>query len=270
MRLARPHPIHIVVVGLAVASTGIGCSPWTKTVRSTVQTKSTATLAASKSFDDHFRKTLAKIKTAEKSGDFRVAEDGYISLLSNRTSKEIPLVRLGYAELLEREGKFGQALKTARPLVHRSSQFEAIQLYVRLLKKTKGGLAVDSFLLEIRHVPLNGLSISDFEKKGLTARQTLIFVQGTNAEGRTDWHEAERNYRLLLPEHPPSEEFYSHVARVLCAQHRNLEVKPIFAQWFLHSSEKMRAQIKTHWNNMFFDYPSLERQVRSLPGKPTG
>lgn len=198
--------------------------------------------------DAQIRAQRASVKAAETRGDYKSAEDGYAALLSGRFTKNDPTIRLSYAQLLEKEGKYESALSAASPLVHQGCQLDAILLSVRVLKKWKGQRAVNQFLEQIHNVPLNGLSIDDYKKRGLDASQALTFAQGSNEAGSHHWAEAEKIYRTIMPAYPPSFFFYYQMSQVLAAQHRKKEIIPMLEQWYLHSSPEMKAFIKRRCN----------------------
>jgi tetratricopeptide (TPR) repeat protein len=259
-----------MTLGILVSILGMGCSLERVTGRSTGPIDYAAMRASVQPTIDLRAKTLRRIKQAEDRGDYLTAEQGYRTLFSDRILKNDPTLHLAYAQLLEREGKHEEALEAAEPLVSIGSHFDAVLFSIQVLNKWKGQKAVDRFLDQIRDVSLDGLSIRDYEKKGLTPRQTLIFIVGDEQEAEQHWKEAERIYRQLLPEYPPSNEFYNHMAGVLWAQHRGSEVKEIFAQWYLHSSPAMRENIKKHWNSLEFDFKALDAVPRPSQRVPLG
>lgn len=195
-----------------------------------------------------------------KGGDLRAAEAAYESMLADRLTSSFPSVRLGYANLLESEGKIADAMKVVKPLIFTrggSSDFRAVRIFERDLGKTQGLAAVRAFRNQIHDKSLDGLSLKDYNKSGLSDDQAMLFIQGSILEAKGDFVGALTLYKKIVPEYPPSDNFFHHVRGALNRLHRNKEVTPLFEAWYIHSSPEMRETMKQHYN---LNYKRLDAQ----------
>jgi len=202
------------------------------------------------------------VNKLRKEGNVKAAEAAYELMLKDRLTRPFPAVRLGYADLLDSEGRLSDAMHVVSPLVFTksgSSDFRAVSVYERDLLKLHGQGAVKAFHDQIRGKTLNGFSLRDFNNRGLTDEQAMIFVEGSNAEGKGKYAEAERLYRKIVPAFPPSMLLFSQMDLVLNQLHRGKEVKPLLESWYLHSSPQMQKKIKQHYD---LDYKRLDAMVQ--------
>ena len=167
-------------------------------------------------------------RNLRKEGNVKAAEAEYKSMLADRLTKPFPTLRLEYADLLESEGKLSEAMQVVRPLIFAgggSCDFRAVRIYEKDLRKTQGQAAVAAFRKQIHGKMLDGLSLKDYNQAGLSDDQAMQFIQGSIEEGNGNFAEAERIYRKILPEYPPSDNFFHHMRGVLDRLHRKKKLR---------------------------------------------
>lgn len=197
-----------------------------------------------------------------KEGKLRAAEVEYRSMLADHFTNPFPQLRLEYADLLESDGRLTEAMQIVKPLIFTgggSSDFRAVQLYERELRKTKGLSAVKAFRNEIRDKMLNGLTLRDFNKRGLSDDQAMAFIAGSFEEGNGNLAKAELIYRKIVPEYPPSVLLMARMHRVLDLLHREKEIQPLFEAWYLHSTPDIKLAMKRKY---FLNYKKLDAMSR--------
>lgn len=213
-----------------------------------------------------FQAFFSEVGALENQGDLRAAQAKYEVALKDH---EMGMgVRKPYARLLEKLGKYQEALAMVKPFIFRgsimrngtlitSSDFEAVDIYDRNVLKAEGKAAQNAFRNSIRDSALNGFSLRHYNQEGLTDDEAMDYIRGSYAGGRGDDAEALRQFEKILPHHPPSFMFYASIKEELGALHRQKEIIPLFEDWYRHSSPEMKAQIK---KRCFLDYSRLDAE----------
>lgn len=202
---------------------------------------------------------LVDVRTIAAAGPLAKSESAYKKLFADPRFGRSPGLCMEYAALLDGEGKPQEAMKQIAPLVfqgHNQSSFDAVVAYEADLRKTQGAEAVKKFRDQIRD--RSGYSLRDYNNLGLSDEEVIPFIEGRKAEGRHDWAGAERHFRQILRDYPPSPEFYAHMRNVLCAQHLQKEVIPLFEDWYRHSNPSMRQRIRRTYS---LDFKRLDVEI---------
>jgi hypothetical protein len=217
---------------------------------STARTKSSIRHFQKMEFDSKRIAEAARLKSIlslEGTGKFSDANREFISLLADPKCIDERRIRLAYAKMLVKWGHNTEALQQVEPLIFTSSNsavFEAVDLYDEGIRKLKGRQTQLEFRRKIHDLSLNGNSIHYYNGIGLNDDQAMNYIRGGFLQGKGDYIGAEKEYRKILPSHPPCMQFYSNVADVLFALKRPKEVTPIFNEWYLHSNLDTRAKIR--------------------------